>query len=205
MDFETTFSIVVLIVSVVVHEVSHGLAALYLGDETAKNEGRLTLNPLKHIDPFGSVILPVLLAITNAGFMLGWAKPVPFNPYNLRDQRWGPAIVAGAGPLSNIIIALFFGLLLRFGFLFLNSISPSLPSILASIVVINLVLAVFNMMPVPPLDGSKILFAFLPQSLRNYLYQFEKYGLFLIIIFILFVWQLVSPLILFLFKLIVGA
>src|SRR3990172_11913600 len=113
MDF--LFIIIILIMSVVIHEVSHGYAALALGDPTAKYQGRLTLNPISHLDPIGSFLVP-LLGYFVGGFIIGWAKPVPFNPYNLRNQKWGEALVAIAGPLSNIALALFFGLLIRFGF-----------------------------------------------------------------------------------------
>ena len=118
---------------------SHGYAAFLLGDPTAKNQGRLTLNPIRHLDLFGSILIPAFLVITNAGFLFGWAKPVPYNPYNLRNQKWGEAIVAVAGPASNIFIALVFGLLIRFGAEFL---SPAFLNISAILVLINLMLAV---------------------------------------------------------------
>src|SRR3990167_5871308 len=109
---EPIFYIAVLIFSVVVHEVSHGYAYLALGDRTAKYAGRLTLNPVSHFDLFGSFLLPLFTYFTT-GFIFGWAKPVPYNPYNLRNQKWGPAIVGAAGPLSNIFLAVFFGIVLR--------------------------------------------------------------------------------------------
>ena len=152
------FSIAVLIMSVVIHEVSHGYAADSLGDPTARLAGRLTLNPLKHLDPFGSVLLPALTYLFG-GFIFGWAKPVPYNPYNLKNQRWGPAVVAGAGPLANILIALIFGLAVRF---FGNFLAAGFVQIALAIIFINLILAIFNLVPIPPLDGSKILFAALP-------------------------------------------
>ena len=154
--------------SVVVHEVAHGYTAYLLGDNTAKDSGRLTLNPLKHLDPFGSVILPLLLVFMNAGFVIGWARPVPYNPANLRDEKKGTFLVAIAGILMNILLAVFFGLLIR--------VAPSILGIpldnpfykIASIIVIlNLVLALFNLIPIPPLDGSKILFSFLPVKYRH--------------------------------------
>src|SRR5262245_29317731 len=110
MDF--LFIIIILIMSVVVHEVSHGFAALALGDPTAKYAGRLTLNPFYHLDPIGSVLVPIL-GYLSGGIIIGWAKPVPFNPYNLRDARWGEALVALAGPVSNIILAIIFSLIIR--------------------------------------------------------------------------------------------
>lgn len=195
------FSILVLIFSVIVHEVSHGYAAYFLGDNTAKYAGRLNLNPLNHLEWFGSIILPTISYLTG-GIIIGWAKPVPFNPYNLRNQKWGEAMVAIAGPLSNIAIALFFGLLIRFGvaikfgdaFLYISSM----------IVLINLVLATFNLVPIPPLDGSKIIFSLLPydmQYIRDFL---EKNQLFLILIFIFFLWQFISPVVSLEFRLITG-
>jgi Zn-dependent protease len=155
------FSIAILVISVVVHEVSHGYAALMQGDVTAKYAGRLTLNPIKHLDPFGSVIFPLLLSLIPGGIIFGWAKPVPFNPNNLRNKRWGEAIVAIAGPISNIILAIVFGILIRFSdFLGLNQ---SFIELSLVVVLINIVLAIFNLIPIPPLDGSKILFSFFPK------------------------------------------
>src|ERR1700750_249745 len=114
MAFQCISSLKAPLFSVIIHEVSHGYAALMQGDRTAEYEGRLTLNPLKHIDPVGTLILPILSLMLPGSFLFGWAKPVPFNPYNLRNQRWGEAIVVIAGPLSNIVIALIFGLFIRF-------------------------------------------------------------------------------------------
>ncbi len=147
--------------SVVIHEVAHGYAALALGDVTAKYAGRLTLNPIKHLDPFGSVILPLLMSMVPGGLMLAWAKPVPYNPYNLRNKRWGELLVAIAGPLSNIAIAILVGLAVRIAI----SAGFSGPAIsLAFItIILNLYLAFFNMIPVPPLDGSKVLMGLFPK------------------------------------------
>ena len=191
--------------SVVVHEVSHGFVAYKLGDSTAKYEGRLSLNPIRHLDPFGSVILPILLAISQAGFIIGWAKPVPVNTYNLRNQRWGEAIVAAAGPLSNIVIAIVFGLGIRFalvGGLIVES--SAVLQITALIVFTNLILAIFNLVPIPPLDGSKILFALLPERARAYREVFERFGFFIVLIFIFFFWGIISPIVSGLFVLITG-
>lgn len=198
---EIVFQIIILIMSAVVHEVAHGYAAFRLGDSTAKNMGRLTLNPLKHLDPFGSVILPALLALFNSGFIFGWAKPVPFNPYNLRSAKWGEALVAIAGPVSNILIALIFGLTLRFG-LGYGFLSGPAADITAMIVFINLLLAIFNLVPIPPLDGSKILFAFLPYHLKHIRNFLERYSLILFLIFVFFLWDFVAPLVYVLFLLI---
>ena len=198
MDF--FFQILVLIMSVVVHEVSHGYAARSLGDHTAEYEGRLTLNPLKHLDPFGSIILP-LLSYYLGGFLIGWAKPVPYNPYNLRPGRWSEAWVAAAGPLSNFCLALIFGLIVRFGEAALN---PAFASLAVMIVVINIVLMVFNLVPIPPLDGSKLLFALFPSRLSRFRDFFEKQGFILLLLFIFFLWQYLSPVVGLIFRLIVG-
>jgi len=167
MGIDVIFLIAILILSVVIHEVSHGVVANWLGDPTARMEGRLTLNPIKHIDPMGSVILPAILVLSGTGFVFGWAKPVPYNPYNLhRGGRWAEALVAVAGPTSNLIIALIFGIIVRLGVLPANTIG-----LVASIVFLNVLLAVFNMIPIPPLDGSKVIVPFLPQTL---LIQYNK-------------------------------
>jgi len=199
MDF--IFQIAVLIISIVIHEVSHGYAARALGDPTAEYEGRLTLNPLKHIDPFGSVLLP-LLTYFGGGFILGWAKPVPYNPYNLRPGRFSEALVALAGPASNLTIALVFGLVLR-GMSEASLNSPFFELVIL-IVLINIVLAVFNLVPVPPLDGSKILFSLLPEKAYFIRGILERYGFFLLIIFIFFLWHLILPVVGLLFNLITG-
>ncbi|KKW12898.1 MAG: Peptidase M50 [Parcubacteria group bacterium GW2011_GWA2_49_9] len=189
MQLDVIFSLFILVLSVVVHEVSHGFAANYLGDPTARLQGRLSLNPLKHIDPIGSVLVPLLLFFTNAGVMFGWAKPVPVNPYNLRG-KYGEAIVAAAGPLSNIAIAIVFGLLIRGAG---DMLSPSFLHITVLVVVINIVLAIFNLVPIPPLDGSKILFSFLPYHQQRLRESLERYGFFIVLIFIVFLWQYLTP------------
>jgi Zn-dependent protease len=197
------FYIIVLIMSVVLHELAHGYAALYFGDQTAKYAGRLTLNPLKHLDPFGSVILPLLLVLTNAPFLIGWAKPVPYNPENLTNKRLGTLWVASAGILTNLAIALFFGLIIRFvgsaGLL-----SVEFISLLSIIVLVNIVLAIFNLIPITPLDGSKILFSVLGRKSIMVERFMERYSLFLLIFFIVFLWDNVSPLIYTIFSLITG-
>lgn len=200
MQVDFIFQIAVLIMSVVIHEVSHGYAASMLGDDTARYEGRLTLNPLKHLDFVGSFLLPLLLYLSKVGIIFGWAKPVPYNPYNLKPGRWSEATVAIAGPASNIIISVFFGLLLRFG-IFAN---PAFTQIVALIVFINILLAIFNLVPIPPLDGSKILFALFPNKLQEMRGFFERYGLMLVIFFIFFLWQSIFPLIIWLFQLMTG-
>ncbi|MDO8575992.1 MAG: site-2 protease family protein [bacterium] len=157
---DITFIIAVIIFSVIIHEVMHGVAADSLGDPTARYAGRLTLNPIPHLDMFGSIILPILCALTPGGFLFGWAKPVPYNPYNLfRAPRWGEAIVAAAGPASNLALALLGGLLIRL------QLFPDIASVLMYVVAVNISLMVLNLIPVPPLDGSKILSSLLPKGL----------------------------------------
>ncbi len=196
------FQLVVLIFSVIIHEISHGFMALRLGDETAKDAGRLTLNPISHLDPVGSIILPLLMFMVGSPILLGWAKPVPYNPLNLyKDRKYGPLKVAIAGPLSNLLIALIFGLFIRFGF---DLISTQTVALLSIIVLLNCVLFIFNMLPVPPLDGSKILTTFLP---FKYAIRFERMGLNGMIIILLFLALfpgLISGLAYGLFTLIVG-
>ncbi len=188
--------------SVVVHEVSHGFAANSLGDPTAKYEGRLTLNPLNHLDPVGSFLVPALSYVMG-GFIFGWAKPVPYNPHNLRPGRWSEPLVALAGPASNISIALIFGIILRLS-VSGGYASSAFIEITSLVIFINILLAVFNLMPIPPLDGSKLLFALFPEKLYKMRYFFERYGLILVILFIFLVWQLVAPIVFYFFELISG-
>ncbi len=202
-DLNPIFYIVVLIMSVVIHEVAHGYAALYFGDKTAEYQGRLTLNPLKHLDPFGSVILPLILVLTNAPFLIGWAKPVPYNPNNLRDKFKGTLWVASAGILANLAIAVFFGLMIRLSLAF-SILGPAFVSLASVIVLLNVVLAIFNLVPIPPLDGSKILFTLLGKNGRKVEALMEKYSLFFLLIFIFWLWNFVSPVIFWMFELITG-
>lgn len=167
MLLDTAFIIVVIMFSAIVHEVMHGVAAEWLGDKTARYAGRITLNPVPHIDPFGSILLPALLGLTGSPVMFAWAKPVPYNPYNLRAdglfRRFNEAIVAAAGPLSNLAIAGIAALIIRVGVL------ASIQEVLFLIVLANVMLCLFNLLPLPPLDGSKVLEAILPGSLgRGY-------------------------------------
>ena len=197
----TIFWILALLYSVVIHEVSHGAVAYSLGDPTAKNLGRLTLNPLKHLDMFGSVLLP-LISFFLGGFIFGYAKPVPYNPLNLRDRKYGAAKVALAGPASNIALAVLFGLTLRF---LPDVFSSSLvPELLGVVVMLNLFLAIFNLFPMPPLDGHWLLITFLParfEAVKIFLY---RYGFLLLLFFLFFVFPLLSPLIKKLFQILTG-
>lgn len=186
MDPFFIFGIFALIFSIIVHEVMHGVAAYMLGDLTAKMEGRLTINPLPHIDPIGSVLLPAILILSGSGFLFGWAKPVPFNPYNLRNQRWGEAVVAAAGPGINLLIALVFGFGIRF---FGGALSEAALALTAQVVFINLLLCCFNLIPIPPLDGSKVLRAILPwraaeafDNMEEFLRRIGPIGLFLVLL-----------------------
>ena len=196
----------ILIMSVVIHEVFHGIAAFMLGDPTAKMMGRLTLNPIKHLDPIGSVLVPLFLVITKSPFLFGWAKPVPYNPYNLKNQRYGSAIVGFAGPGANLLVALVFGLALRFSNMFdiSSSLLSSFLEVFSLIVFINLLLAVFNLVPIPPLDGSKILFTLLPYYMKDLRFFLERYGFIILIFFIFFLFQFLYPAILFFYILITG-
>lgn len=179
MEIATIAIIVALIISIILHEVAHGFAADRLGDPTARLQGRLTLNPLVHIDLLGSIIVPALLFFTQAGILFGWAKPVPYNPYNLRDQRWGEAKIAAAGPATNLLLALVFGLLIRLSDIL--ALPAAALDIASYIVYINILLAFFNLIPFPPLDGSKIIQPFLPLKARmgyqRFTQSFERLGL----------------------------
>lgn len=200
-ELDALFYIVILIMSVVVHEVAHGYAAYYFGDTTARDQGRLTLNPIKHLDMFGSVIIPLILILTKAGFVFGWAKPVPYNPNNLSDRKRGTLWVASAGIIANLVLAVFFGLILRFAGAHLPG---AVSIILSTIVFVNIVLAIFNLIPLPPLDGSKILFTLLGHRAHKVERFLETYALAFVLIFVFFIWRYVAPVIVWLFTIITG-
>lgn len=193
------FVYIIIVLSAVVHEFSHAATAKHLGDNTAEMEGRLTLNPLKHLDMVGTVILPLLL-LFSSGIFLGWAKPVPYNPYNLRDKKTGNLKVALAGPASNLAIAIVLGLILRFAYL-KDGLFPIEAQLISFVVSINIVLALFNLIPVPPLDGSKILYDLFPRA-GTVVMQF---GLFGIIIALVLAYVILPPITSAIFTLITGA
>ncbi len=187
MGIEVVFIVLgIILVSMTLHEVMHGYAAYWLGDDTAKHLGRLTLNPVKHIDPFLSILLPFLLLVAG-GPVFGGAKPVPFNPARLRYDEWGVALVAAAGPLTNIALAF-----LGFGLATLMGTSITTPGdasilgyILAYFVQINLGFVVFNLLPLPPLDGSRILYALAPDFVRRGMEAIEQFGIMVVFFIIL--------------------
>ncbi|MFA5942337.1 MAG: site-2 protease family protein [Candidatus Paceibacterota bacterium] len=186
-EANTVLILVILIFSVIAHEVAHGYAANSLGDPTARLAGRLTLNPLPHIDLIGSVILPTLLVLSGSPILFGWAKPVPYNPYNLKNQRWGDGLVAVAGSATNILLAVVFGLIVRFGSTI--GFDATALSLAATIAFINLFLGLFNLVPFPPLDGFTVLRSLLPWRLSSGLARFEHQirgaGIFSLILFLL--------------------
>ncbi len=196
---ELIFFFVIIIPSAIIHEYAHAWMADRLGDPTARNMGRLTLNPIPHIDLFGTILMPMFLFFVSQGnFLFAYAKPVPFNPYNLRDQKRDPALVGVAGPAVNLLIAFIVGMFIRY-----MPISDF--TLLLSIVVYaNILLAVFNMVPIPPLDGSKVLFALLPDSAWQVRESLERYGFLILLFFIFFAFDIIIPVIGFIFQLIVG-
>jgi Zn-dependent protease len=173
MDFVSIGMFVILIISVIIHEMAHGYAANWLGDPTARLAGRLSPNPLVHLDPMMSVILPALLVASGSPIIFGAAKPVPYNPYNFTNQKWGEAIVAFAGPLANFAIAGIFALLVRLRDVL--DLSSSFVELSLGVIVLNIFLAFFNLVPIPPLDGSKILPRLLPYQLRIRYEEFRNY------------------------------
>ncbi len=170
MQPDIVFYLVILILSIIVHEVAHGYAANALGDPTARLAGRLTLNPIPHIDLFGSVILPILCVISPGHFLFGWAKPVPYNPYNLKSQRWGEFIVAGAGVATNLFFAVIFGLATRY--LSASGLDTAAGAT-AIITLVNLFLGLFNLIPIPPLDGFTVLRGLLPYRFATAFHSFQ--------------------------------
>lgn len=180
------FSIV--IIALTIHEFSHALVGHSLGDITAKEGGRLTLNPLAHIDPFTTLLLPITLIFLGSPVIFGAAKPVPFNPYAVRYGKWGVALVAVAGPLSNLLMAFVVGLYLRF-----IDIGGVTGRFLVQFVLVNLAFFIFNMIPIPPLDGSRVLYAALPNNLQDMMDRIERYGFIIIFGFLFLFYWLFAP------------
>lgn len=194
------FYFLVIVPSAIIHEYAHGWMAERLGDKTARYAGRLTLDPRAHIDWWGTILMPVLLSVLTGGrFMFAYAKPVPYNPYNLRDQKWGPALVGLAGPASNFLLACAFAWVIR--------LVPNLPitEFLSIIVYANLLLMVFNLVPLPPLDGSKVLLALLPNATAYKVQQFfDRWGFMILIVFAFTLFDYLSPVIEGLYRVLVG-
>ncbi len=212
MQPDIIFALLILFVSVILHEVAHGYMANWLGDPTARLQGRLTLNPISHVDPVGTIVLPLLLVLSHSPIFFGYAKPVPYNPYNLKG-KYDESYVAFAGPATNIILALIFGLTIRFAGAVLG---PDLVTAFGTIVYINMLLALFNLIPLPPLDGSKVLGGVfeavsnrLARSYETFLINFQRIGmlpmiLVVILIFTFILQPVFTPVLQTLFTLLTG-
>ncbi len=193
MEIPIVYIIVVLVtilLSMTLHEAMHAFMGYFLGDDTAKLEGRLTLNPIKHIDPFLTILLPIILALTPGAPIFGGAKPVPFNPNRVKWDEWGAALVALAGPLTNLLIAF-----VAYGVYVLSG-APALSStagmILSTIVTVNLGFFIFNMIPIPPLDGSRVLYALAPEFVRRGMEAIEQFGIIFVFIIVLLASSLIG-------------
>ncbi len=180
---EIVVVLLIILGSVILHELSHGAVAYWLGDRTAKDAGRLTFNPLKHIDPFMSILIPVILYLMHAP-VFGGAKPVPVNYHNLKGREWGMALVAIAGPLTNFLIAFIAFAIAHFSGILSASGNQMARFVFSEIVIINLGFMIFNLIPIPPLDGSRVLYAISPDIVRNFMMQIERYGVIVVYILI---------------------
>jgi len=189
------FYIIVLVFSVIVHEIAHGFVALHFGDQTAKLAGRLTLNPVRHLDPFGSILLPLLLALSGLP-VFGWAKPVPYDPRNLRHPKKESGLIAIAGPLTNLLLATVFALIIR---ILVGTIGlagyEQIIALLDVVVWVNLALTFFNLIPIPPLDGSGVLFSLLPPTARSFELFMRRYGMYALLAIIFLGIDFLSPVI----------
>ncbi|MDD2758426.1 MAG: site-2 protease family protein [Patescibacteria group bacterium] len=196
---QLVFYFLIIVPSAIIHEYAHGWMADRLGDPTARYAGRLTLDPRAHIDLWGTILMPVLLFfLSNGSFLFAYAKPVPYNPYNLKNHKWGPAMVALAGPLANLLLATVFAFLVR---VFPAS---SLVEFFYIITYANVLLLVFNLVPIPPLDGSKILYAVLPDSASGVRDFLERYSFVLLMVFVFFLFDFIAPVIGWVMKLLIG-
>ncbi len=178
--------VIILLISVVIHELAHGYVAEYFGDPTARHAGRLTINPLPHLELIGSFLLPLGLILTGTGFIIAWAKPVPVNPNNFYNIKKGIIWVSLAGVIANFLLAVIFGLFIRV-LAMTGTLTAGVLAVTSQIVVLNIILVIFNLIPLPPLDGSKVLFALLPHKygyIENFL---NRYGFVLLLVFIIFV------------------
>ncbi len=194
------FYFLVIIPSSIIHEYAHGWMANQLGDPTARYAGRLSLDPRVHIDLFGTILLPLMLFMSSGGrFLFAYAKPVPYNPYNLRNQKWGPALVGVAGPLANLLLATSFAAIIR-----LTPVS-AFTELLSVVVYSNVLLMVFNLVPIPPLDGSKILYALLPDRFHEVRAFLDRYGFIFLIFFMVFLFRMLDPIIHGLVRLLLGS
>lgn len=187
-NMEIVYLLVALVLALTLHEFAHALMGDYLGDQTARAEGRLTLNPAAHIDPFMTLLLPLMLILLRSPVIFGAAKPVPFNPWAVRYGKWGSALVAVAGPLTNLFIAVFFAL-------WLGLLPGGSAELFQAIIKVNVAFFVFNMIPFPPLDGSRVLYAVAPYGLREVLDRIERAGLIAIFVLLFLGFPLISPLI----------
>lgn len=185
--------LVIVVFSVILHELAHGIVAYFLGDHTAKDAGRLTFNPIKHIDPYMSIIIPVILYMLKAP-VFGGAKPVPINYYNLKGREWGMALVAVAGPLTNFFLAFIAFLIGHFTGWLYGAGGELIDFITTELIFVNLGFMLFNLIPIPPLDGSRVLYAISPDSVRHFLKTIESYGFIIVYILILLFGEVFSNL-----------
>lgn len=202
LNVDTIVTLIILMYSIIAHEVAHGYAAYMLGDDTAERAGRLTLNPIPHIDPIGSIALPILGFLSGSHALFGWAKPVPYNPYHLRPGRFSEAIVASAGVLTNFGIAAIFVVIVKIG-LFLSILPDQFVGLAFEIILINLSLGIFNLLPLPPFDGMRIVTSLFPVKGRKILSFIDRYNfLFLIgsILLAVYAWGFIFPVIIFFFQ-----
>lgn len=181
--------IFIYVVAITIHEYAHAAASNALGDPTARHEGRLTLNPLAHIDPITTLALPVILILAGSPVIFGAARPVPFNPFMVRFGKKGAALVALAGPVSNLVLATVVALVVRM----VPSLASAGNSLLISMITVNLALALFNLIPVPPLDGSRVLYAFVPEKMQDAMERFEQMGPIVLLVIFLVGFPFIAP------------